>query len=381
MAFKSSFFGFLNLSITQRMKKCISAPINVIKREENSLLLEQTLEPIPGESIQVRGEFERMRGGFRSFIPKKESFKLFVQKTPPPFATPYLNGCWLFSQALLPLNMQNPEGLDRWEEELETTTKLSQELEPGKKGNTKLKKLHHLCSEIYTNEKKTFIELHQKLFFNLFHEELKTDCLLELSKAYRLANELYVLKPAIALTAAWGEQKNHKLLSHDPDIALESARTILHRKMLEAKKVKDPLVSLIGSKLFAPSFEVILQHQSEIIQFAPPELSPLAKKMQALALFQQTHFLFLMESTLFSEQELTYYLIDQFEMSLHLLEHTDETTSNRSLQQYFQEQWDTFCMTKGSESQEGKEEHLHIGQKKDHTKLLDRILKQELRLL
>lgn len=221
------------------------------------ITLEQKFSPFPGETLILKGAFQRDPG-----MPIPESFKLFSESVQTGFPYPIQHTGWALSDSLIPRSPLRPDQLKLLMPLLFEKEKMAEELM--RKGVIQTR-----AREVLAKKEKVSPEKHRELFLAIiesagfpFSETLLSDC------------EFFIDKPFNALQNAWVNRSNKELLSLDPAIRLQSAIAIL--KSVQSEN---------------PFENILLQYFSEVIGFPPPKLTLFEKKLQACAFKQLRDFL------------------------------------------------------------------------------------------
>ena len=289
---------------------------------ESIIHLEQTLTPFPGETLILRGAFRRVPSTLTPSTPIPGSFELDRKTVQTGFPYPSQHAGWALAAALIPPAPLRPEKLKRTPILLRAQKKIAHALSEQTPYLTKAKELLKQQSEAIHSDPATFLSLHKQLCstilsaaphaltaqsdidcLNTYFDSLKEPA--QISHDYEEINKRFITLPYEALRNAWSQQSSLELLSHDPKLAFGTAKKIVGealemslRELEGAPPERKNFLQVIGRALGAAGSNIFLQHVSEIIEFAPPQLSDFEKKLQSALYLQQELFIRSLESPL-----------------------------------------------------------------------------------
>ncbi|NGX43635.1 MAG: hypothetical protein K940chlam7_01934 [Chlamydiae bacterium] len=281
--------------------------------------LEQTLSPFPGETIILRGSFKRDTNAITSSTPISDSFELDIESIQTGFPYPAQHTGWSLSDPLIPSLPHRTEGLLKLSTLLREKNIVAQALLKRESIITKASECLALKKEAAEEHREEFLTLHKELCLSILSntQEAKNaenvlsnyfawlnnqpTALTSIALGYHDLNQRFILHPFEALNRAWINQTNPELLNDDPKRCFTAAQKILHTSLtstLEELKQNpnypqelSAFLFLVGNTLGNASHNIILQYFSEVIEFAPPQLSNFEKKIQSAAFFQLETFL------------------------------------------------------------------------------------------
>lgn len=287
-----------------------------IDKQTHLLTINQILVPLPGQKIEVSATF---RMDPRTLIFNIfESDNLFLEATQTGFPHPLQHHGWALSDRLIPQFLHRPNLIKLFPQLNFEKQSLAKSLLPNGSLAGKARLFLRLKREIFEKNKLELITYHKNLvksiieasspenlsdksreitnhFFTILENHISAYDLL--SSVNQTLMKYLIELPYDALEAAWlqGEVTT-----------LESAREILSNKFktifenlkeeneeetkTEIEKSSLSFISVMCYALAPAIQQLILQQKSEIMEFPPPQLDLLAKKLQAAIYLQLWEF-------------------------------------------------------------------------------------------
>ena len=278
--------------------------------DKETVLLSQTLLPLPGEEIQLSGEFIRKQGNLIRSLP--QTFNLLRKSLQSGFPHPIQHAGWAFSDALIPSCPLRPEKMPLFEKLLQRKNAIAIALLPRGRLNLSAKRSLELKEEAFKASKDKFLKLHETLsfaFLDICPDSIKPSHASDIIRTY--FKKLNIAKnPLKQLSNDYSLFEKKCIFSTNKKL-LEKLN--FDKKMVEECKVEGylPLYAylediykeslqeietelypnLLG-KIFEQSILFILiQEASEAFNFSPPLLNLQERIVQASAFKQLISFL------------------------------------------------------------------------------------------
>ena len=307
-----------------------------IEEDPNYCLASCTLEPFPGQTIQVTGLFKKDPHSHEFTLPESKSFELTYASHQSGFPHPLQHAGWALVDLLPPyplafdtlpffhlLHLRKQQIAKKMQVEDELIKKAKNLIDLKRKAfdenKTEILTLHQQISELLAGKPCSEIDN--------FFERIKSihqpyDYLAE---TYTLMQDLFIQQPYHKLQNFWLESQIEQQASHpvDYDFYQQFLEKEIHKTALELQSQEQSSLSeleksslkyllKLGPLLAISSLNILLQHFSEIVIFDPPALSSNEKTLLTLAVHQMEVFLNELESP---------FLPDSYHKKLpHLLE-------------------------------------------------------------
>lgn len=293
-----------------------------LDKQTQTLTLLQTYIPIPGQTVEVAGSFQRDSRTFAYSIPLPDTYQVSTSSTQTGFPHPLQHNGWALTDVLIPACPHRPEKLSLFPAIQLRKKNLALSLLPRGSHLERAQDSSKLRKQTFGQNKQEFLGLHKELAktiiqavsprsiseefihpINDFHSRLhiQENAFEYLSDIYQHIMNVCVNKPWEVLNQSWLENCHPDLHSQDPNRRLQAAQAIL--KDTSKSSVDDWLSTtemdpsainycLIFVRILEkPLHDILLQHQSEVIGFAPPKLDQFSKKLQAALYLQLWEFL------------------------------------------------------------------------------------------
>jgi len=347
-------------SLKEVMSHVRNTPIKVTNICENSsspiISLKQKLIPFPGEIIEVKGAFQRKISPDIRSIPLLDSFTVYSKSTQTGFPHPCQHTAWALTDVLIPTYPHRPHLLPTLSSLCQRKQQLAYQLLPHGSLINKAKYLLHLKSQIFDAESSKYLALHQQLILTLLQccskEEKDFSAITSfyanikdlaapysyLSTTHQKCLDFFIVKPFFALQQAWLEHRIPQLYNENHEERLMAVRSILDGERKKASRdleeqhltAQTPLehasldyITIVGPTLAAISQPLIVQQFSEKIEYPPPALSDVERKIQKLLYQQQLNFLEELDHNQESLPLMEKHLENLFHTEMNLLLHDD----------------------------------------------------------
>ena len=347
-------------SLKEVMSHVRNTPIKVTNICENSsspiISLKQKLIPFPGEIIEVKGAFQRKISPDIRSIPLLDSFTVYSKSTQTGFPHPCQHTAWALTDVLIPTYPHRPHLLPTLSSLCQRKQQLAYQLLPHGSLINKAKDLLHLKSQIFDAESSKYLALHQQLILTLLQccskEEKDFSAITSfyanikdlaapysyLSTTHQKCLDFFIVKPFFALQQAWLEHRIPQLYNENHEERLMAVRSILDGERKKASRdleeqhltAQTPLehasldyITIVGPTLAAISQSLIVQQFSEKIEYPPPALSDVERKIQKLLYQQQLNFLEELDHNQESLPLMEKHLENLFHTEMNLLRHDD----------------------------------------------------------
>lgn len=292
--------------------------------EQAIILLNQILNPFPGEKITIYGAFKRDARSTVLSVPIPESFHFSTQAKQTGFPHPSQHTGWSLSNSLIPDCPHRLDQIPLFSKIYEMKKQMAAALLPMGQLNEKAKTLLKLKKEVFDQNSALYLKLHRNLALSLltaeteFHEPIKkevSDILttfyheLEMTEspfatltlAYQIILNFFIDVPYEYLCNEWLEKPHLDLSSQDPKTRYQSCLNLLDtkqesavRELTELKKQASTTLEIalydyvlvLGNAIGTASRAIMLQQLSEKIGFPPPLLNDFEQKIQACAIKQ-----------------------------------------------------------------------------------------------
>lgn len=290
--------------------------------DKETVMLSQTLLPLPGEEIELSGEFLRKQGASLRSVP--QTFRMLRRSMQSGYPHPKQYAGWALSNCFIPNCPLRPEFLPLFKQFHEKKNAVAIALLPKGRLNNLAKKSLQLKEEAFNKNKTYFLNLHKKLasqFLKLVPESLispeKSLEILDLffgkiaeeKEAFNTLSETYSLFENQVI--AFIHEKLLEKRTFDKEIMLqtkvegylplylflekvyEEALSDLteEKKYLFPFKEAVDFVQLLG-KIFEQSILFIfIQEAGETLEFCPPLLTLHERTVQAAAFKQAADFI------------------------------------------------------------------------------------------
>lgn len=289
-------------------------------RSTSVIHLKQTLTPFPGEEITIEGKFRRDPLSSVPSIPIHESFHVTTKATQTGFPHPSQHDGWAMTKDLLAENPNRIDLIPQAHALIEEMSSISQELLPQGSLNEKAKHLLLLKKEAFADHLEEFLELHHFLNFSMIEAshypfilegiEIDASGTLDrffeilshhstpyetLSRCYQQVNALFIEGPYEELKREWIDVANPSLWEGTPKERFQNASNIfrlhqentcqlliqeLNKAENEMEKATIAWIIVIGGILGQAGRNILLQHLSEKIGYAPPLLNNFERIIQ-----------------------------------------------------------------------------------------------------
>ncbi|MGZ3633983.1 MAG: hypothetical protein ACXWM7_06875, partial [Parachlamydiaceae bacterium] len=287
-----------------------------VDKQTQRLTISQELIPLPGQCTRVSATFQ--------IDPRTLNYNIFhsdflsVEATQTGFPHPLQHHGWALSTAFVPRYLLRLHQLLHFPNFFNEQIKCAQELLPNGALNQKARAFLNLKRQVFEEHKDEFLNYHHLLTLSIVEAaENVPENLIESTSTFfkRLADHTapydFLSQTYEEFIAAWitspFEEIDKFRLERQPS-TLEEAQLFLEHTMkakedvwlqkIQASaevqnepRVKALLYTLGMGRLFSSSIQqLILQQQSELMKYAPPELSLFTKKLQTAAYLQLWEF-------------------------------------------------------------------------------------------
>ncbi len=143
-------------SLTEQLQMIREVPIVLTKNNllsKCSIAMRQTLSILPGETIELKGEFKRSSIGHSFSVPIQDSFHIVTQSKQTGFPHPSQHHGWALSKALLPQEHLLTNNLQE----------MAGELMPEGCLNRQAKELLKIKKQCFESNVNSFLKLHREL--------------------------------------------------------------------------------------------------------------------------------------------------------------------------------------------------------------------------
>ena len=309
------------LSVSDQLNSVKITPIQTLPTDSSTIIsMSQTLNPLPGEKIVLKGLFRREEENTSTPIP--ESFELSSAAEQNGYPYPSQHTGWALSDVLIPYCPLEFDELPLFYRLYEEKAYIAKELLPKGRFNLKAKELLKAKKEFFEQNSVDLLEQHKKFNLallkiaphsvqlenpnekiHLFFENVSTFDLF--SKTNEVIVTEFITRPYQILQDFWFEYRHPGLLCTQPKKRFQEALAILQAASDEASRnlkskndqselllersITDYIICM-GSLLAPACHKIILQHLSEIMGFSPPMLDDYEIRIQALAYKQLIEF-------------------------------------------------------------------------------------------
>lgn len=276
--------------------------------------LEQRLTLLPGETVILRGAFKRDPEGAALSTPILDSFKLTSSSMQTGFPHPLQNNGWALTGCLIPVYPLRPELLPSVAVLLKKREEASLALRKREPLLQRAATMLEQKQAAFVPSQSLLLGMHQKLCKTILasipgasasHEVVanyfawlsgKKNAFQCLAEHWNAINDIFIEGPCRALHTAWTEQKDPNLFHENPRKRCETAKKILRETLRATANADDSsevaaFIHYMGSVIGIASSTVVLQYYSEALEYPPPVLAPLEKKLQACAWRQLERFI------------------------------------------------------------------------------------------
>lgn len=295
------------------VKMIDTIPSNLLPKataDTNIVSFSQLLQPLPGEEIELTGQFKRSSSALKRSIPLIETFRLQSKSHQTGFPHPMQLGGFALSSALFPSCPLRPEKLPNFYNTHRKKEEAAIALLPKGRFNESAKQTLFLKTQVFNKKKGEFIGLHRKLSsaFIKFNDtpleaegvlspffskaQLEQDPYFYISSAYETFNTLFIketkqhLYETYIANPSYSKDKLTKTYSE----YIEGKRAEL--RLLDSEPGdKIAYIHLLSSIFEGNILALFLQEMSEITLFSPPLLRETDRAIQASLFFQQNAFL------------------------------------------------------------------------------------------
>lgn len=292
--------------------------------------LNQTLSPLPGEKIVIKGAFKRDSKSHVLSVPIPESFHVSTKATQTGSPHPSQHTGWALPDVLFPECPHRLDQLPLFTKIYEQKKRIAANLLPSGSMNELAKQLLKLRKRVFELNLKEFLDLHRKLSLSIlaasvelegsiheaaieevdhFYQVLESSPLPfeMMTRTYQELNKLFLEMPYENILHEWSEKRNARLKNMDSKALYHACVQIFDEsieKTMEdiGKQIdKTPSEAIedkymlkymqeMGPILGKASRAVMLQQLSEKIGFAPPLLNIFEQKLQLCAYLQLMAF-------------------------------------------------------------------------------------------
>lgn len=308
--------GHQLLSHVEARTVVVNKPIQFsVDKQEQLLIISQTLVPLPGQQIEVAVAFKKDPRTLTYSIFSSDSITLKSIQTG--FPTPNQHHGWALAEVLIPKCLHRPNLLQLFPQCYMNKLKLAQDLLPNGPSSEKARIFLRLKRKAFNANQSRFIELHKKLAIaiaeaapkayipNTFMESAHHffEALNRLKNPYDVLSSTYeklmnsvVVLPYLSLEKAWlnGDIRNYDnaqqvLATEMFTQAMKEIRCTQETNDSIEQLAHDFLIAM--QQILAPAIQqLILQQYSEIVEYAPPQLDLFSKKLQTAVYQQQEEF-------------------------------------------------------------------------------------------
>jgi len=276
-------------------------------RESSDVVaFKQLLEPLPGEEIELTGQFKRH---VKRSIPLIETFRLQERSHQTGFPHPMQYTGFALSPSLLPSCPLRPENLPIFYQIHKKKEEAAVALLPRGRFNETAKKTLSYKAEAFNEKKEIFIALHEVLGLTFredaprefFEEALKAkDSYHFIASTYESFNKHFIK-----------EAKDHLYQAHVSRFSFSSDASPLeelkeaYSHFINQKRevVDSPYIHFLSSVFEKKILALFLQEMSEIALFPPPKLTEADKIVQTALFRQLSAFLRELETPIASKEE------------------------------------------------------------------------------
>lgn len=294
----------------------VNKPIQIeLDKQEQLLTISQTLAPLPGQQIDVSVTFKK--------DPRTLTFSIFVsdnlslKSTQTGYPKPEQHHGWALSEKLIPEYLHRPNLLNLFPKLNAQKIQIAQDLLPNGPLVEKARMFLRLKRQTFNKYKLEFLDSHRKLAFAIAEAAPKAyipnnfivctnqffDALNHQSNPYDLLSNIYdhlmrilIVLPHAALERSW---LNGNLSSYDDAQQLLSTEMFANamKELQECQGGKCEVekfghhFQVAMQQILAPAIQqLLLQQQSEIMEYIPPKLDLFSKKLQTAVYLQLWEF-------------------------------------------------------------------------------------------
>lgn len=282
--------------------------------ENNIVSFGQLLKLLPGEEIELTGNFKRIPSNLKRSIPLVETFRLQATSHQTGYPHPMQRSGFAFTDSLLPSCPLRPENLPLFYKIHKKKEEAAIALLPKGRFNESAKTTLVYKGQAFLANKKKFLEMHRTLaesFLNLhedrlhkgaidsffFKAKLAVDPYSFIASAYENFNTVFIKEAKENL------YEKH-ILSKERTGKEDLTRGYTHfvNSKRESHKAEE-FILFLSYYFERPILALFLQEISEIAQMQPPLLNDSDRIVQSVLFNQLTGFLEELEAPLESEEE------------------------------------------------------------------------------
>lgn len=273
--------------------------------KEGIVSFRQRLSALPGEEIELSGQFKRLGGNLKRSIPIIETFRLQAKSHQTGFPHPIQMAGFAFSDSLFPACPLRPEAIPDFYLIHKKMEETAVALLPKGHLNETAKQNLSLKTLAFNEGKDDFLELHAKLassFLKIKQEgpvlhaeapplffstlERSKDPVGEIAAAYERFNDLFIKEQKRHLyrthiTLMGDEEKNQR-----KEILVKTFRESYRQQTERLHEERDSYILFLASLFESTILSLFLQELSEVSGFDPPLLTESERIVQAV-LFKQ----------------------------------------------------------------------------------------------
>lgn len=313
-----------------------------INPESNACTVTCMLTPFPGQSIVVKGSFEKSPRSTEYTIPNAKSFQLTFTSTQTGFPHPSQHTGWALTD-LVPNYPHQLDELPLLKPLYELKQKFAHELLSNEPLIEKSRQRLRLKKQAFEKNKEQMISLHKQVCQSLIAAAPKDLIPLDtnevvdqffarlgriqnsydyLAETYHIINASFVMRPQERLKQAWIERGQtdfaaQVIMNNEMAHVMDELH---HQSQLTASDLEKCTIDFIlkiGQILGKSSQNILLQQMSESMNFAPPMLNDFELKIQTIVYKQLKGFLY--QSSQSSIEEIEEKLLSQLEADIAVL--------------------------------------------------------------
>lgn len=318
-------YGFPSTSLYEALKAVQRAPVEGAASEESPaeatiVTFRQTLQPFPGEVIELEGSFKRDGKSKVASVPIPDSFRLASRSSQTGFPHPIQHNGWGLSDKLLPPLPDDFQQLPLYRTLYQHKRKMALALLPQGQMLPQAKELLVSKEEAYLKYADDLLALHRRLALSIIwaageHKSRRglqviqrffsylegvPSAVHHLAQVYQKLDEIFIAQPIDQLQAAWATAKatdNWKQTTANQryDIAkkrfTEESQRAEETLDAELPEATQEFLFMLGRLLNRAASEIVLQYMSEKVGYRPQPLSSFATKVQCATFKQLTTFL------------------------------------------------------------------------------------------
>ncbi|MDB6081558.1 MAG: hypothetical protein JWO53_830 [Chlamydiia bacterium] len=323
--------------IEEALKSLRTTPIEAYLSSEHILSLRQTISSFPGETIELKGDFSRVKA---MSIPISGSFRVASQAVQTGYPHPLQHVGITFSEKLLPTILLRPYLAPNVDALLKKKQEIAHRLLPTGDLNSKAKALLQIRKEVFNKYKDELLPLQKEYVQALFQaagtelevldgyftELVRSDTFFEeMSELHTKVVEHTLTHPITHLEQAW--------LSNSLKEYADFQKSI---KQASKKPLSTPYEQALGSLLTKALLPISELFFSEKLDFSPQPLDNFSKKVLACTLNELSDFIYELEMFEATEKNMLPWIIHLLKQKIALFsEETAPLELANELEAYF----------------------------------------------